>query len=213
MKSQTDIKVERIKRQYASAQEAIHKCYGDIANTPNGKIVGAEILYLRFDDPIRYKLATIKQSINAKQKIALNGYIATELQCRKVVLNSTKGLPHEKAYTNSFMAIDQLYVGLLSGSMAIGVANARKMEIQNIFVADLRNAGEIVTRNLRSMKNAELEQQRYTEQMRQREQAMFQEQMNLQVQQSIDMVGAMGAQGQSRPSINCTMFGNQMVCN
>lgn len=213
IKSQTDIKVEQLKRQYASAQQAILKCYGDAANTPDGKIVGSEVLYLKFDDPIRYQLASIKKTINSRQKTALNGYIATELRCRKVVLNSTNGLPHERAYTNSFTAIDQVYVGLLSGSMTIGEANVRKMEIQNVFVADLRNAGEIVTKNLRAMKNAELEQQRYTEQMRLREQVMFQEQMNRQVQQSIDMIGAMGVGGQPRISTNCNMLGNQMVCN
>ena len=209
-KSPSQLRLEQIKQQYASAQQAIHKCYGDITNTPDGRIVSSEVLYLKYDDPIRYQLAAIKRPVNSRQKTALNGYVATELQCRKVVLNSTKGLPQEMAYTNSFVAMDQVYVGLYSRAMTIGAANTRKMEIQNTFAEDLRGAGEVVTKNLRTMKSAELEQQRYTEQMRQREQAMFQEQMNRQVQESIDMIGAMG---QSGVSTNCNIFRNQMVCN
>lgn len=211
VKSQTDIKVEQLKRQYASAQQAILKCYGDAANTPDGRIVGSEVLYLKFDDPIRYQLASIKKTINSRQKTALNGYIATELQCRKVAFNSTKGLPHEKAYANSFIAMDQLYVGLLSGSMTIGEANVRKMEIQNVFVADLRSAGETVTKNLQAMRNAEFEREKQAILLMQNQQLINQNQQAIDNQYIQNLMRPFTTQ--SPTTLNCTTFGNQMVCN
>lgn len=106
-----------------SSNESAKNCYLSKMNTPEAKIVYGQILIENQNASNRYDLLASKAKLNGAQKSALKKYLSEQSFCRQQRLSDLKGFPHANTYQISYTQNDQVYAGLLNGSLTIGKAN------------------------------------------------------------------------------------------
>lgn len=103
---------------YASTE-----CQKRVRETPNGKLVEANLLVFTDTQANKFDLYSSKARLNEAQKKSLKQFLSEVMSCRSIRLEGAKGTAYYPILQKDYASKDAIYTKMISGQLTIGDAN------------------------------------------------------------------------------------------